>query len=195
MKLEIIKGETGQSCGIASLRSVFKYYGKEASEEEISKFNKIKNNINWIYDLGFTALKFGFTAKIIDYNYFIYNDFKIENLKEYLQANNYQMNAKDASESAIEFLEEGGEIEAKIFTLKDIKKALDNNTPVILRVKPKIYMGKGRANNLHYIVIEDYDENGFNAMDPIGRKIKLNPESLLYSAYSNFAQMLIIKKK
>ena len=195
MEIPIVKGETGQSCGVASLRSVFKFYGKEVSEEDISKFNQIKNNTNWIYDLGFTALKFGFKAKIIDYNYFIYSDFNINNLKEYLRNNNYQMSAKDASESAIQFLDAGGRIDVKIFTLKDIKEALDKNIPVIIRVRPKIYMGKHSANSLHYVVIESYDGDWFEVMDPIGKKIKISSDVLLYSAYSNFAQLLLIEKE
>ena len=193
MDIPIIKGETGQSCGVACLRSVFSFYGKDVSEKEVWEHNKLKSNINWIYDLGFAAIKFSFKAKIIDYNYFIFK-LGVENAADYLRGNSFMGSAKDAAESALEFLEAGGKIEVRVFTLDDIKTYLDKGIPVILRVKPKIYLENTNPNGLHYIVAESYSGNKFKIVDPMGIKREIAAEILLYSAYSSFAQLLIIEK-
>ncbi len=193
MDLPIIKGETDKSCGVASLKSVFEFYGKKYSEIEISEHNKIREGTNWIYDLGYSAIKLGFDVEIIDYNYFLYSTFDITDVKEYLLKNKYMYSAKHASDSALNYLREGGEIKIKIPSIKDIKNYIDKGIPVIARVRPKIYMGKHSANSLHYIVIEDYDENKFRIMDPLGFKKEITEDILLYSMYSSFAQILIIK--
>src|SRR3989339_1809255 len=124
MDIPVIKGETGQSCGVACLRSVFSFYGKDVSEKDVLEHNKLKNNINWIYDLGFAAIKFGFKAKIIDYNYFIFK-LGVENAADHLRGNSFAGSAKDAAESALGFLDAGGKIEVRVFTLDDIKSCID----------------------------------------------------------------------
>jgi|SRR3989344_4535694 len=76
--MKIFKQETDISCGIACLRSIFYYYGKEFSEKEIlnkNEFYKENDKVtNPIISLGVTALKFGFKVKYVGFNPIITND-------------------------------------------------------------------------------------------------------------------------
>ena len=49
MEIPILKGEGNQSCGITCLRMVLAYYGKEVSQEELEKLNKIRGGVNYLF--------------------------------------------------------------------------------------------------------------------------------------------------
>lgn len=193
MDIPILKGEGNQSCGITCLRMVLSYYKKEVSQEELEKFNEIREGINHLYDLGYITLKNNFKSSIIGYDFMLFNNPNEENPEEFLKNTEFIGQSKDIKESCLKYLKEDGKLKVKIPSLKDINKYLDRNIPIILGIRAKIIDGTNQAHILHYIILESYDEENYNVIDPIGKKYKIEKNKLVYAWFSRLGQFLVVE--
>ncbi|MBL7148271.1 MAG: C39 family peptidase [Nanoarchaeota archaeon] len=193
MNIPILKGEGNQSCGITCLRMVLAYYGKEVSQKELEKFNQIREGINHLYDLGYTALKNKFSSLIIGYDFMLFNNPNEENPKEFLKNTEFIGQSKDIKESCLKYLKEGGKLKVKIPSLKDINKYLDKEVPIILGIRAKIIEGRNPAHILHYVILEGYNEETYSIVDPVGKKYKIEKNKLVYAWFSRLGQFLVVE--
>lgn len=199
-KIKIYKQESNISCGVACLRTIFAHFGKELSEKQILSMNKFfikdANSIsNPTISLGVTALKFGFNVKYIGFNPVIANGNKLSNLKDSLiqKQKFYFELGKFTIESAIEFLELGGELVIERLNIEKLKQLVDNNKFLIVRVKPAFYKNASLHMN-HMLVIDGYNKDSFHILDPANAKqYYLEYDIFLMAFYGSTPEVLIIK--
>ncbi|MDI3474154.1 MAG: hypothetical protein PWR30_477 [Candidatus Woesearchaeota archaeon] len=197
--MKIYKQETNISCGIACLRSIFSYYGKELTEKEIfdkTEFYKLNEGVaNPIINLGVTALKFGFDVKYIGYNPIIANNNK-SSLEESLteKSKSYFDLGKFCVDKALEFLNLGGEIVIEKLNVEKLKLLIDNNKFILVGIRPA-FIKNTSFNNLHKVIIDGYNEKGFHILDPSEEEYSVDFDSFLMAFYSAIPEALIIKSK
>jgi hypothetical protein len=203
-KIKIFKQETNKSCGIACLRSIINYYGKDFSEKDI--WNKHKSYedkkgglLNPILSLGITALKLGFDVIYIGYNPIISNNnFDEENLAASLKRKskiNFDY-GKFYVDEALNFLKLGGKIIIDKLNIKKLKKLIDKEKFILVEVKPAYINKKVSLGMNHKVIVTGYNKNSFEILDPSDGKKKLwNFDDFLLAFYAAVPEILIIKEK
>lgn len=200
--MKVYKQESDISCGVACLRSIFAYFGKELSEKQILSVNKFfikdtKSMSNPTISLGVTALKFGFNVKYIGFNPIIANGNKLSDLKDSLieKQKSYFELGKFTIESAIEFLELGGELIIERLNIEKLKQLIDNNKFLIVRVKPAFYKNANLHMN-HMLIIDGYNKDSFHILDPANaEQYNLDYDTFLMAFYGSLPEVLIINRK
>jgi hypothetical protein len=203
MKIKIFKQETNKSCGIACLRSIFNYYGNNFSEKDVWKkhksFGKGDKIRNPILSLGLTALKFGFKVKYIGYDPIIANNnSNPKNLKKSLKikSKNYFSFGKFYVNSALKFLELGGEIVIDKLNIAKLKKIIDKDKFFLVEIRPA-FISKNSSVSLnmnHKVIVIGYNKKGFRILNPSNAKEYLwDFDSFLLAFYAAVPEILIIK--
>jgi len=197
--MKIFKQETDKSCGIACLRSIFNYYGKDLTEKEIlekHKFYKIAGGvINPLISLGITALKFGFKVKYIGFNPIIANNLHgdlINSLKQ--KSKKYFKIGKFYVDKTIEFLNLNGEIKIERLNIEKLKRLINENGFILVGIRPAFIDNRSSINNSHKVIINSFNENRFHIIDPIGKEYDVDFDSFLMAFYGAMPEVLIIKK-
>lgn len=199
LKMKIFKQETNISCGIACLRSIFSYYGKELTEKEIfdkTEFYKLNEGVaDPIINLGVTALKFGFKVKYVGYNPIIANNNNPsleESLKE--KSKSYFDLGKFCVDKALEFLDLGGEIVIDKLNVQKLKSLIDEYKFILVGIRPA-FIKNTSLSHLHKVIIDGYNEKGFHILDPAGEDYFVDFDSFLMAFYNAIPEALIIKLK
>lgn len=203
MKIKILKQETNKSCGVACLRSIFNFYGNNFSEKDVWKKNesyKTKDGIrNPIISLGLTALKFGFKVKYIGYNPIIANsNTNPKDLKKSLKvkSKSYFSIGKFYVDSALKFLELGGNIVIDKLNVKKLKEILDKDKFFLVEIKPAYINKKSSINDNHKVIVNGYNNKGFTILNPSNCEEWLwSFDDFLLAFYAAVPEILIIKKR
>lgn len=202
-KIKILKQETNKSCGIACLRSIINYYGNNFSEKDIWKkhksFGEGENIQNPILSLGLTALKFGFRVKYIGYNPIIANNNSIpSDLKESLtiKSKNYVSFGKFYIDTALDFLNMGGEIKIDKLNVKKLKEIIDKDKFFLVEIKPAFINKTCSLTMNHKVIVVGYNKRGFKVLNPSNCEEWLWAfDDFLIAFYSAVPEILIIKPK
>jgi len=202
-KFKISQQETDKSCGVACLRSIMNYYGKNLSEKDLWAKNKpyqTKNEgiRNPIMNLGVTALKFGFDVTYIGYNPIIVNNNSSKDLKKSLKekSKTYFDYGKFYIDETLKFLKLGGKIESDKLNIKKIKNLIDKHKFILVEIKPAFLHKWGSINMNHKIILAGYNKKGFKALNPSDAKEHiLDFDTFLLAFYAAIPELLIIKKR
>jgi hypothetical protein len=205
MEIKIFKQETNKSCGVACLRSIFNHYGNNFSEKDVWKkhksFGKGDKIRNPILSLGLTALKFGFKVKYIGYDPIIANNnSNPKNLKKSLniKSKNYFSFGKFYVNTALKFLELGGEIVIDKLNIKKLKAIIDKDKFFLVEIRPA-FINKSSSvsfNMNHKVIVIGYNKKGFKILNPSdGKEYLWDFDSFLLAFYAAVPEILIIKNK
>lgn len=199
--MKIFKQETSRSCGIACLRSIFSYYGKDFPEKEIfdrGNFFKTEKMVrSLIISLGVTALEFGFKVKYIGYNPMLVNRNPKQSLKESLieKEKKYSGLGKFYIEQTLKFLDLSGEFITDKLNADKLKKLIDENKFILVEVKPA-FLGQAHSISMnHKLILDGYNEKEFHVLDPArGEGRYIDFDSFMIAFYSAIPEILVIKK-
>jgi hypothetical protein len=197
--MKIFKQETNRSCGIACLRSIFNYYGKELAEKDIFEkhefYSKENTVANPLISLGVTALKFGFKADYIGYNPIIAKD--SERLEESLEnkSKTYFGIGKFYVDSTLEFLKLGGKVKIERLNSGKLENLIDRHKFILIGIKPAFLDSKAPPHLSHKILLDGYNKKTFHVLDPAdGKARNISKGNLLMAFYADMPEALIIRK-
>jgi hypothetical protein len=202
-KIKIFKQETNKSCGVACLRSILNYYGKDFSEKDIFDIKESFHSEKWglqnpQINLGNAALRLGFDAIYMGENHIIAYNNKFKNIKKSLKEKSkiYSDYGKFVIEEALEFLKLGGKIKIELLTIEKIKKILKKYKFVITEINPASIKKKGNTNLRHKIILTGYTKKGFEILNPTDAKKYIYPfDDFILAFYQAEAELLIIEGK
>lgn len=202
-KIKIYKQETNKSCGVACLRSILNYHGKNFSEKDIFDIKENFISEKWglqnpQINLGVVALRLGFDVTYIGESHIISYNNQFEDLKKSLKekSNNYFDYGKFCVDSALEFLKLGGEIKTEVLNIEKIKKILDKDKFALVEIVPASIKKRGDINMRHKIILIGYTKRGFRILDPGDAKEHIYPfDDFIIAFYQAEAELLIIKQK
>ena len=201
LNIKIFKQETSKSCGVACLRSILNYYGKNLSEKDIWKKHNpyiTKNGPrNPIISLGLTALKFGFRVKYVGYNPIIVSN---NSNPKYLQASLKIKSKKNKKiekyyiDTALKFLELGGELIIDRLNIKKLKKIIDENNFFLVEIKPAFFWKNIPLDANHKVIVIGYDKEHFKMLNPSnGQEWLIKFDSFMMAFYAAMPEILIVK--
>jgi ABC-type bacteriocin/lantibiotic exporter with double-glycine peptidase domain len=207
LKVPLLKQKYKAGCGLAAMSMVYKYFGKEISEEEISK--EIGGLTKWgsfVVEHALMARKLGFKVICHSYNleYFDPSDAKLSRkglIKKTKALIKKEKRAykKRMLNSLLKVLESDIKFEMRIPSLSIIKKFLDQKLPVVITVKSAVFFEKKKdLKSGHYIVLTGYDNDKFYCNDPKSGKAKtISADKLIFAlsnnAFYSSAYLIVIK--
>jgi uncharacterized protein YvpB len=211
MKLNIplLKQKYKTGCGLAAMSMVYKYFGKEVSEDKISK--EIGGLTKWgsfAAEHALMARNLGFTVTCHSYNleHFEPADAKLSRAGLIKKTKNLIKKEKKAHnrrllKSIYKVLQSDIDFKMKIPSLNVIKKFLDKKIPVVVAVKSAVlFEEKKDLKSGHYIVLTGYKNDKFYYNDPkYGKAKSISADKLIFALSTNVfdssAYLLVVKPK
>ena len=210
MKLEIspIKQKNEVGCGAAAMRMIYRYSGKDFSEEEIIK--KIGGLTKWgsfTTDHALMARKIGFKVICHSYNLEYFEpgckkisraDF-IKKTKNLIKREKRVYNKRELK-SILRVLKNDIDFRMLMPSLGTIRKFLDKKLPVGIAVNSAVLFEKKKNLKFgHFIVLTGYEKDRFYYNDPVSGTEKIILADKLIFALSNnvfdsSAYFLVIRK-
>lgn len=196
INLPCIKQLTNFDCGPTALQSVFSYFGKNVSVDEMHEVAEVgSEKAFWSVDLGIVAKKLGFPCTL----YTIFDSgVSYENLDLYQQGalsiNDSEIAHKTALAKSV-----GLDIIKKSFSLEGVLSEISEDSLVISLIDWNIIEPKeGRNYAGHFITLNGYDEKNVLFLDSYdGLEKSFNRE--LYDkarkARGTDEDLLVIKRK
>jgi len=204
----LVKQKNKKSCGAAGMSMIYKYFGKDISEEEIIK--EVGGLTEWggyTVDNALMARKLGFKVICHTYalEYFAPSDIKlscidlIRKTKSLIKNEKRDYNKREL-QSILKVLESDIDFEMKMPSLDTIRKFLDKKIPVCLAVNSAVLFEKEM--NLrwgHFIALTGYEEDKFYYNDPRdGKNKSILADKLIFALSNNVldssAYLLVIEK-
>lgn len=205
LNVKSFKQESQEGCGAAALRSILDFFGKNMSEEEITKaaggIQKDEDHYG-ILAIHMAAMLHKMGYKVHSYTYDM-GLFKpewahagredliknLEPLKEDLTKNN-KKTSESIVDSILYLLKSKQDIKIKIPDKEDIILFLKKGLPVLISVKAMLLEEDSKINPDvgHYIVVNGYDEDKrtFSFADPFyGNVWETEEMRLLFSWHHN----------
>jgi ABC-type bacteriocin/lantibiotic exporter with double-glycine peptidase domain len=207
LKVPLLKQKYKTGCGLAAMSMVYKYFGREVSEEEISK--EIGGLTKWgsfMAEHALMARKLGFKVTCHSYNlgYFDPSDVRssrkdlIRKIKASIKKEK-MIYKKRMLNSLLKVLESDIKFEMRIPSLNIIKRFLDQKLPVVITVKSAVFFERKKdLKSGHYIVLTGYDNDKFYCNDPKSGKSKtISADKLIFALSNNVfdssAYLLVIE--
>jgi ABC-type bacteriocin/lantibiotic exporter with double-glycine peptidase domain len=210
MKLRVlkIKQKNKVGCGAAAMSMLYKYFGKDISEEEIIK--EVGGLTKWgsfVTDHAFMARKMGLKVICHSYNLEYFNpiyeekpkkDF-IKRIASLIRTEKRAYNKREL-ESIKRALESDIDFSFRMPSLDILRKFLDKKLPVCIVVNSAALFEKDIDLEMgHYIVLTGYTKDKFYYNDPEDGKSKsISANKLMFALSNNIfnssAYLLIIRK-
>lgn len=209
MKLNVplLKQEYKRSCGLAAMSMVYKYFGKEISERQISK--EIGGLTKWgsfMVDHALMAENLGFKVTCHSYNIKCFDpaDVKLSRTKlikktKTLIRKENKASKKRGLKSFLKVLQSDIDFEMKIPSLDVVREFLNKRLPVVIAVNSAVlFERKLRLRAGHCIVLTGYKDNKFYYNDPHkGKPRSITADKLIFALSNNVftssAYLIVIK--
>jgi ABC-type bacteriocin/lantibiotic exporter with double-glycine peptidase domain len=205
LPIPYFKQERKNSCGLAVLRMVFKYYGGDVTEKELLKDIKLRSYGTLLTDLGILALKREYKVTVHTLHLPLISPLQLPFgttiTENHLKKMQPRKTDNDTLVSFNKFIKLRGNLVWETPRIRTVKEYLNKKIPIILNYNTAA-VGDYFHNwdNGHYIVINGIDDNSVSVLDPDkdGGKYKINTEELLPSwainARTSSGHLMIITK-
>ncbi len=188
-------------CGIACLKMVIDYYGKELNYNNLINDFKIYEEGVYTADLGKKALDLGFrvrfmhhNTKLLDKSVTNITEKNIDKLRPFLKKERSEKQRLEISKE-IEFIGKGGKFSSSIPKLSIVDSAIKKKIPIILTVENKSFREYPNKKSNHFIIIIGKEKNNYILRDPspdYKDTYQVSRDKLLLSWYLSGAYTLII---
>ncbi len=206
LKVPIVKRKYKNHCGAAGMSMLYKYFGKDISEEKIIKEIGDRTGVSFATNHALMAKKLGFKVICHSYNleYFEPNDIKIsqaeliEKTKSLIKKEKRTYN-KRKLESILRVLRSDIEFKMRIPSLSVARGFLDKKLPVCIAVNAAVLFEKKRDLRIgHYIILTGYEKDKLYYNDPHGKSKIISADKLIFALSNNVfdssAYLLVIKR-
>jgi ABC-type bacteriocin/lantibiotic exporter with double-glycine peptidase domain len=208
LKIPLIKQKRKKTCALAAMAMVYKYFGKNISEEDIlEKLGDLNRAGSFPTDHALMAQNLGFKVVCHSYAliYFDPNDAKLERkdlIKKTESLFKKEKRAYNRQElkSILRVLKSAIDFKMKMPRLDVIRKFLDKKLPVAVAVNSAVLFEKKLGLKFgHFIVLTGYEKDKFYYNDPYDGKAKsILADKLIFALSNNIfdssAYLLVLSK-
>ncbi len=205
LPIPYFKQERKNSCGLAVLRMVFKYYDEDVTEKTFLKDIKLRSYGTLLTDLGIIALKRGYKVTIHTLHLPLIAPlllpFETSITENHLKKIQPRKTDNDTLSSFKKFIKLGGTLIWETPRIKNIEKYLIKKIPVIINYNTAA-TGDYFKNwdNGHYLVVNGFNGTSVAVLDPDkgGGAYEISSEELLpamaINARTSSGHLMIITK-
>jgi len=197
MKLNVplLKQKYKVGCGLAAMSMVYKYFGKEILERQISK--EIGGLTRWgsfFVEHALMARNLGFKVTCHSYNikHFDPADIKLSRAKLIKKTKALIRKERKASnkrwlKSFLKVLQSDIDFKMEMPSLDVLREFLNRGLPVIIGVNSAVLFEKKRnLRSGHYVVLTGYKDNKFYYNDPYkGKSCSITADKLIFALSNN----------